>query len=211
LAHRSFLRNVRGMSTAQRRPTVALLLISVACLATAVCSSDGQSADPGSAASDSVARLLEAVPADARAAVGAGEPRSSAYWVQWSTCGEDSRAETATANGGRAAGWILVDDLLADPGITLGGWPVMTCRDAIVVLEGGTADPLAHLARQLFTAKLNFEAGSGRCQAASDLVVAGDALLASIEQSGAATAADSTNAASVAALLGTYNAGVLCQ
>jgi hypothetical protein len=205
------LRNLWSMSTPQRRPTVALLLVAAACFLPAACSSDGESADTGSAASDSVARLLAAVPPDARAAVGAGEPRLSAYWVQWSTCGEDSRAETAAANGGRAAGWILVDDLLADPGIALGGWPVTTCRDAIAVLEGSTTDPLAHLARQLFTAKLNFEAGSGRCQAASDLVVAGDALLAGIEQSGAATATDSTDAASVAALLGTYNAGVLCQ
>ena len=199
------------MSTPQPRPWAALLLVCTACLAPAACSSDGRSADADSAASDSVARLLEAVPAEARRATGAGGARTSAYWVQWSTCGEDSRAETAAANGGRDAGWILVDDLLADPGIALGGWPVMTCRDAVAILQSGAADPLAHLARQLFTAKLNFEAGSGRCQAASDLVVAGDALLASIEQSGAATATDSTDAASVAALLGTYNAGVLCQ
>jgi hypothetical protein len=199
------------MSTPQPRPWAALLLVCAACLAPAACSSDGQSADADSAASDSIARLLEAVPAETRVATGLGGARTSAYWVEWSTCGEGSQAETAAANGGRDAGWILVDDLLADPGITLGGWPVTTCRDAVAVLGGGTADPLAHLARQLFTAKLNFEAGSGRCQAASDLVTAGDALLASIEQSGAATAADSTNAASVAALLGTYNAGVLCE
>jgi hypothetical protein len=199
------------MSTPQPRPTAALLLFCAACLAPAACSSDGRSADGDSAASDSLARLLETVPAEARAATGPGGARTSAYWIQWSTCGEDSRAETAAANGGRDAGWILVDDLLADPGIALGGWPVTTCRDAIAILAGSAADPLTHLARQLFTAKLNFEAGSGRCQAASDLVAAGDALLASIEQSAAATATDSTDAASVAALLGTYNADVLCQ
>lgn len=203
------------MSTPHQRPSVALIL--AACVTLAACASDGDTANSDSVLSDSVMRLLETVPPEARVPMGAGETRSSRDWIEWSTCGDGSRAETAAANGGPAAGWFLVDDLLADPGIALGGWRVMTCRDAVQILHGGTGNPLAALAQQLFTAKLNFEGGSGRCEAATDLVVAGDGLLTHIAYGGPATAADTledetvTSLANVAGLLSTYNAGVLCQ
>lgn len=38
----------------------------------------------------------------------------------WNSCAEGNKADVAAANGGRAAGWIILDDLLADPGIQLG-------------------------------------------------------------------------------------------
>ncbi|NPV07338.1 MAG: hypothetical protein HPY83_05155 [Anaerolineae bacterium] len=57
-----------------------------------------------------------AIPDAARASDGGGGPRPAAYWAQRNMCAPDNRADVARANGGREAGWVLVDDLLADPG-----------------------------------------------------------------------------------------------
>lgn len=212
---KAFLRNVQSMSTPQRRPSVALFL--TACLTLAACSSGERPSESGSAASDSVAPLLDAVPPEARVAVGAGGPRSSAYWVRWSTCGEGSRAETAAANGGRAAGWFLVDDLLSDPGIALGNHPVPTCEEGVAILERPASDLVGGLARQLFTAQLNLNAGSEACPAAEELVIAGNTLLSLLEYDGSAIDPDSLDAkiaesvARVTTLLTIYNSGVLCE
>jgi hypothetical protein len=149
--------------------------------------------------------------------MGAGEPRSSGYWVIWSTCGEGSRAETAAANGGRAAGFILLDDLLQDPGVTLGDHTVATCDDGVAILQGSTSDPVAGLARQLLAAKLNVHAGSERCAASEELVATGDALLARFAYDGSDTEPGSLEAGAsdslsrVATLLAYYNAGTLCR
>ncbi len=70
------------------------------------------------------------------ASQGGGEPRSSGYWLLWNSCAPDNRSETAAANGGRAAGWYLVDDILADPGLMLGEHPLATCEAALTILEG---------------------------------------------------------------------------
>ncbi|MHB1317167.1 MAG: hypothetical protein ACYCYF_00960, partial [Anaerolineae bacterium] len=62
---------------------------------------------------------------------GGGEPRSAGYWMLWNNCAPENRAKMARANGGRAAGWILMEDLLADPGILLGELPVETCAQGL--------------------------------------------------------------------------------
>jgi hypothetical protein len=61
------------------------------------------------------------------ASQGGGEPRTAGYWLARNSCAEDNRADVAAANGGREAGWIILDDLLQDPGILLGGLSVETC------------------------------------------------------------------------------------
>ncbi len=207
--------NIWSMSTPQRRPSLALFL--AACLTLAACSTGERPSESGSAGSDSVSRLLDAVPPEARVAEGAGGPRSSAYWVQWSTCGEGSRAEMAAANGGRAAGWILLDDLLADPGIALGDYSVPSCEEGVAILEPPAGDPVGGLARQLFTADLNLNAGSETCPAAEELMIAGNTLLSLLEYDGSAIDPDSLEAeiaqtvSRVTALLAIYNSGVLCD
>jgi hypothetical protein len=190
------------MSTPQRRPSLALFL--AACLTLAACSTGERPSESGSAGSDSVSRLLDAVPPEARVAEGAGGPRSSAYWVQWSTCGEGSRAEMAAANGGRAAGWILLDDLLADPGIALGDYSVPSCEEGVAILEPPAGDPVLN-------------AGSETCPAAEELMIAGNTLLSLLEYDGSAIDPDSLEAeiaqtvSRVTALLAIYNSGVLCD
>lgn len=215
----SFLLILKLMNIACRHSLSVLFLASS--LSVAACSSHEGSAnagdESGGAGPDSVTLLLRSVPAEARMLLGSGEPRTSPYWATWSTCGEGSRAETAAANGGREAGWILVDDLLEDPGISLGEWPVATCQDAVGVLEGDPSNPAALMARQLLSAELNLAAGAGTCAITRELVLAGHALLANQQYDGSPVdpevqedgAAESMSR--VAALLALYNSGRLCQ
>ncbi|MDF1597979.1 MAG: hypothetical protein P1T08_18035 [Acidimicrobiia bacterium] len=67
------------------------------------------------AATSDIPVIISELPPVARASDDGGEPRSAAYWALWNTCAPDNRSELAAANGGREAGWVLVDDLLADP------------------------------------------------------------------------------------------------
>ena len=55
-------------------------------------------------------------------------PRTAGYWLVWNACAEDNQADVARANGGREAGWLILDDLLAHPGILLGELAVETCE-----------------------------------------------------------------------------------
>jgi len=211
------------MNTLNRSPSQALLLATVVALA--ACTADQASSDSRAEAEsdsapsqqDPISELLQSLPLHARMLVGSGGVRTSAYWVVWSSCGEGSRAETAAANGGREAGWLIVDDLLDDPGISLGEWPVTTCPDALGVLEGDTADPVARVAQQLLTAELNLTAGAGTCAVTRELVIAGHALLARQQYAGSPVdpeTLDEATAASVgrlADLLSLYNAGRLCR
>jgi hypothetical protein len=182
-----------------------------------------QGADaPGSSRSadaeiDSTALILRDVPPLARLARGGGQPRTDGYWVRWSTCGEDSRAEMAAANGGAEAGWFLVDDLLENPGITLGDWAVTSCEEAVATLQGDSSDPVSRLARQLLAAELNRAARSGTCAAAGEAIVSGQALLAALGYGGPGAAHGelkpeaAESMARVGALLGLYNDARLCR
>src|SRR3990170_431582 len=66
---------------------------------------------------------------------GGGEPRSGGYWLLWNTCAADNKSEVAAANGGREAGWIILDDLLQDPGIQIGNLEVQTCLQSLAILN----------------------------------------------------------------------------
>jgi hypothetical protein len=100
-------------------------------------------------------------------------------------------ATTARANGGRAAGWTLVDDLLADPGIWLGPVKVETCEQALRLLNGRNlddrevpGDPTYPLVAELLTAQLNLEAGAESCLAAVQAVLGTHALLRDVRFDG---------------------------
>ena len=70
----------------------------------------------------------------ATVSTGGGEPRTAGYWLVWNACAEENKADVAVANGGREAGWILLDDLLADPGILLGDLAVEACEQGLRLL-----------------------------------------------------------------------------
>ncbi|MEA3503325.1 MAG: hypothetical protein U9R47_11150, partial [Actinomycetota bacterium] len=174
-------------------------------------------AEPSTTAAPS-SPVIDEIPADARVAVGIGEPRSSGYWVIWSSCGDNNRAETAAANGGREAGWILLDDLLTFPGVTLGDHAVATCGEGVVILEASSDhDALLGLARQLLAAELNLNAGSETCPAAEETVAVAHALLSSFDYTGldvTLLALDDDTIDSLERLielLTAYNSGDLCR
>jgi hypothetical protein len=166
---------------------------------------------------------LSDVPDEARVATRQGDPRTAAYWAVWNTCAPENRADVAAANGGRAAGWILVDDLIADPGIQLGDYPVTTCEEGLALLQGqdargdDTNDPIYPLAAGLLAAELNLNAGAETCSIAEEAVLGSHLVLADagFDGSGEYTAATTGEVAEaiprLVGLLAAYNSGELCR
>jgi hypothetical protein len=156
---------------------------------------------------------------------GGGEPRTAGYWLIWNSCAEGDKAGVAAANGGREAGWVILDDLLDDPGILLGGLPVETCRQGIDLLGARDVDGLERagdavydLAAQLLAAQLNLAVGAEFCPAIEDSVRAGQLLLLSLEFDGSgaylgpgAAPDDSNLALALAEQLRVYSTGALCR
>jgi hypothetical protein len=131
----------------------------------------------------------------------------------------------AAANGGREAGWIILDDLLADPGMLVGHNAVETCKQGINLLDGMDAagqakvdDAAYELAAQLLVAQLNLAVGAEFCLAVQDAVQAGQLLLISIDFDGSGdylgpgdASDDRQLALFLAGQLADYNHGALCQ
>jgi hypothetical protein len=192
------------------------ILVVAAMLSVAACSSP----TPTTITPDD---FLSDVPDAARIATRRGDPRTAAYWAVWNTCAPENRADVAAANGGRAAGWILVDDLIADPGIQLGDYPVTTCEEGLALLEGRstagekTGDPVYGLAAGLFAAELNLNAGAESCPIAEEAVLGSHLVLADagFDGSGEYTAATTGEIAEaiprLVGLLAAYNSGELCR
>jgi len=139
----------------------------------------------------------------------------------WNTCAPDNRADVAAANGGREAGWILMDDVLANPGIQLGDHRVTSCEEGLALLQGRTAagdetdDPVYDLALLLLTAELNLNAGAESCPIAEEAVVGAHLILASAGFDGVSASpldAEVGGALSrLIELLTAYNQGELCR
>jgi hypothetical protein len=157
---------------------------------------------------------------------GGGEPRGPGYWLVWNTCTEGNQSATAKANGGRQAGWVLLDDLLADPGIMMGPDEVKTCQQAAAILGGkpseNTPENDLHfyrLAAALLTAQLNLAIPAESCPAVEQAVQAGQLLLVSVGyHPGNASAISSQDPAKDSQLadflsgqLDQYNLGELCR
>jgi hypothetical protein len=151
---------------------------------------------------------------------GGGEPRSAGYWLLWNSCAPDNRAETAAANGGRAAGWFIMDDLLTDPGILMGERTVASCAEGVHLLgetsgdTESTSDAAGMLVAQLLTAQLNLAAGAEFCPAVNDAVQSAQLLLLSSGFDGSKLTVDpdaGANAQLLANQLATYNSGTLCR
>lgn len=158
------------------------------------------------------------VPEEARYATRSGDPRPPAYWALWNTCAEENRADMAEANGGREAGWFLMDDLLADPGIQLGDLPVTTCEQGLALLQpaGAAGDPVQALAAQLLAAELNLNLGAESCPIAEEAVIGAHIILSGVWFDGSSVEVDAISAEQVEAIsqlvgfLTEYNTGNLC-
>jgi len=156
---------------------------------------------------------------------GGGEPRSPGYWMIWNTCAEGNQAETARANGGREAGWILMDDLIADPGILIGTLHLETCQQGLNLLRSKNMqnidmknDVAYNLAAQLFGAQLNLATGSEYCPALDQVVYDAQILLLGLNFDGTGSYLTPPHAGqnlekAEASLeqLTSYNTGELCR
>jgi hypothetical protein len=127
----------------------------------------------------------------------------------------------AAANGGREAGWVLVDDILADPGIGLGDHLLTTCEESVALLEGRTgsgeetADPVYPLAAQLLAAELNLNVGAETCPIAEEAVLGAHIVLSSAGFDGVSASVLDAEAGGALPdlidLLTAYNTGDLCR
>lgn len=157
------------------------------------------------------------IPAEARTAVGSGDPRSTGYWALWNTCATENRAEVAEANGGRAAGWYLMDDLLKDPGIQVGNLPVATCEQGLALLEGQTSSDLVfQLASQVLAAELNLSLGAESCTIVEEAVLGAHLILSDLGFDGKGEYAPGLSGEAIVSVnelidyLTAYNIGELC-
>ena len=154
-----------------------------------------------------------------------GDPRTPGYWLLWNTCMTDNNAETARANGGREAGWYVLDDFLLDPGIQLGGLVVETCPQAVQLLQMQDVNGIEHkdltdfrLASALLTAELNLSAKAASCPAVVDAVLDSMRFLNDIgfdgQQTDLLAKADEKRSADAIIFLSAleqYNQGDLCR
>lgn len=157
------------------------------------------------------------IPDEARATSGGADPRGPEFWLLWNSCAPENRAEEAAANGGRAAGFVLVDDILEDPGIQLGEHLLTSCEEAVALLgpQPSDGDGALSLARQLLTAELNLNVGAETCPIAEEAAVGGQLILAAAGFDGTSTGPLDDDAAGalpqVTDLLTSYNSGDLCR
>jgi hypothetical protein len=157
-----------------------------------------------------------------------GEPRTIGFWKNWNTCTGGNQWITAANNGGPDAGWYILDDLLNDPGYTIGILELGgdDCAIAVEVLDKSdvvtgkqmSKDAAYNMAAQLLGAELNLSARAETCQAVVDAVNEGQSLLAGIEFNGTGDYLRPNGkdkdlyyyANDLAVILDTYNNGNLC-
>ena len=157
-----------------------------------------------------------------------GDPRTIGFWKNWNTCTGGNQSTTAASNGGPAGGWYILDDLLNNPGFTIGVLQLdgSDCEDAVSILDKRdiasgkkrASDAAYGLAAQLLAAQLNLSAGAETCQEVVDAVNAGQSLLAAIGFDGTGSylkgknaGADKALANELAGILDEYNNGNLCS
>ncbi|MCB0178652.1 MAG: hypothetical protein KDI62_10515 [Anaerolineae bacterium] len=163
-----------------------------------------------------------------------GEPRTIGFWKNWNTCTGGNQPQTAANNGGPSEGWYILDDLLNDPGYTIGILQLGgdDCEDAVNILDKRdiqsgkkkASDAAYNLAAQLLAAELNLSAGAETCDDVVNAVNEAQSLLVSIQtNNGQPNPFNGTgnylrpkdglysDANSLAATLDAYNNGNLCS
>ena len=155
---------------------------------------------------------------------GGGEPRSPDYWLAWNSCAEGNQSAVAATNGGKEAGWIIMDDLLTDRGMLIGTLQIETCQQGVSLLQAqnlqGTEmknDAAYTLASQLLAAQLNLATGSEYCPASDKTVSQAQLLLLELNFDGTQSYlgppqanANVENAKKLTEELVSYNNGTLC-
>jgi CSLREA domain-containing protein len=150
-----------------------------------------------------------------------GDPRTIGYWKNWNRCSGGNQAATAQKNGGAAAGFFLVEDLLPQ---LIGDVSVTTCQQAVELLSkqdqsgrNKAGDAAYELGAQLLAARFNLAAGAEICLAVQQAVLDGQSLLDQIGFTGSGDYLGSkskdarrTWALSLAATVDSYNNGNLC-
>jgi hypothetical protein len=169
-----------------------------------------------------------------------GEPRTIGYWKNWNSCTGGGQIGTAIENGGEtpqerlSSGFALLDDVLQEPGITI-GLLTFVADDNVFACDDGTldatfildkrdlsqrhkkqaSDPAFNLASQLLAALANDSAGAGVCDEAGQAMIDGQNLLADngfvgLRGSIPKKSPDSSRANELAGILDLYNNGTLC-
>lgn len=220
---------MRHQSGSEARCIFPLLAVVTVLASCATASDEPRSSADQAASSPVTADMADAtgidghldLPPEARVSTGGGDPRPAAYWAVWNSCASDNRAEVAAANGGREAGFVLVDDVLADPGIQLGDHLLTSCEESVALLGGRTAagdkttDPIFALAALLLAAELNLNVGAETCPAIEEAVVGAHLVLSSANfdgVSGSPLDAEAGGALpTLIDLLSAYNTGDLCH
>ncbi|HSC92681.1 MAG TPA: right-handed parallel beta-helix repeat-containing protein [Gaiellaceae bacterium] len=150
-----------------------------------------------------------------------GDPRTIGYWKNWNRCTGGNQTATAEKNGGAAAGFFLVEDLLPQ---LIGDFTVADCQQAVKLLskqdqagKSKSSDAVYELGAQLLAARLNLGAGAETCAGVQQAVLDGQALLDGINFTGSGDYLGSkskdtrrTQALSLAATLDRYNNGNVC-
>jgi len=147
-----------------------------------------------------------------------GDARTIGFWKNWTSCdghgNQDPVLDDTLASF--AGGGILVGDIFVD-----------TCEEAVAILNKSSLDGTKRandaaygLAAQLLAAELNYQAGAGQCQAATDAIDDGQALLDLINFNATggylgpkvkgATLVLRQQALALAATLDDYNNNLLC-
>ena len=158
---------------------------------------------------------------------GEGGQRTPGYWKNWSSCTGGNQYEHATTGDPDGEFWALDELLIEEYGITIGSLMLdggeEDCEDAVNILsnrdietgKNKAKDAAYRLARQLLAAQLNYAAGAGQCQEATDAIADAEALLVSIGFDGTGNYLrprddEYEDAVDLAYTLDQYNNGLLC-
>ena len=150
-----------------------------------------------------------------------GDPRTIGYWKNWNRCTGGNQSATAAKNGGAAAGFFLVEDLLPQ---LVGDFSVTTCQKAVKLLakqdqsgRNKSSDAAYELGAQFLASRFNLAAGAEVCSAIQQAVVDAQSLLDTIAFTGSGDYLGSkskstwrTQALSLASTIDRYNNGNLC-
>ena len=160
-----------------------------------------------------------------------GDPRTIGYWKNWNTCTGGGQQYTAADNGGSAAGFWLLNDVLEQIA-PIGVLAPLTCEDAVNILNKSeivdsdkrnakpkkrASDAAYGMAAQLIAAKANVAAQAGACTEAGAAITEADALLVTIDFDGTGAflspkdkSGQGARANELAGILDRYNNGELC-
>jgi uncharacterized repeat protein (TIGR01451 family) len=151
----------------------------------------------------------------------AGDPRTPGYWGSWNRCSGGNQWKTAERNGGAAAGFYLLEDVLPQ---IVGNLTVSTCPVGVSILnqqdlvtgQSKANDAAFGLARHLLAAEANFASWKKTCLAAQQVVTNGQALLVQVNFIGTGSYLSSGDALyqqarDIQTQLDAYNNGNLCK